>query len=188
MTTKTNTTAYTMAQAKDDLTNISKNLAKAIDGAEKARADVAMKLSKAGHSNANITKLFNEMGIKISETTIGRDVIVAKVLEIEKDLDFTTVTKAIRDGKETGVTIPQLKKIVNAPKATKAEKRSTLAEVIPSVSKSQVKNSPRAKVTIAKEQLDKMVKWVNEGSLEVEDLASLLSETLSEIGYELDSE
>jgi transposase len=189
MTQKSETKVhYTFDMAREELKKIESDLSKAIAGAEKRRADVAMKLQKSGHSARNIAQLFSEMGVKVSETTVGRDIVTAQVLAIESDLDYSTVTEAIRNGKETGVTISQLKKIVNAPKSTKAEKRQALATVIPSASTSKPKNSPRDKFTIAKEQIDKMVEWVGQGKLESEDLATLLGEALTEIGYELDSE
>ena len=175
-------TVYTIAQAQVELTQIHNDLNKAITGAEARRADVARKLSQAGIPNTEIVKLFADNGIKISAQTVGRDVIVSKVLAISPDADYTTLTQAIATSKTSGVTQGILKEIIENPKLTKAEKRAELATVIPETpSTKKVKASPREKWEIAGEYLAKIVEWVGNESLNVHDAIAMLNDTVSEL-------
>jgi len=181
MTNKTIKKHYSLEDARIDLTEITKSVDTVLANAEKRRADVARKLS-ATYDNKTISALFAEFGIKVGDSQVGRDVIVAKVTKLDSTYDYSTLQDALRNTKKSGLTITALKKITENPNLKSAEKVTALnALVAPTKKTSGGKGTPRQKWELAKEQLDKMLGYVEDGKMHPSELEGMLENALETV-------
>jgi len=203
MTVKNPAKAYTLAQAKSDIITISKTVVKALVTATERRAEIARKLSLAGHTNTEIVKVFQdahdemvasnlEPDFKVAGSAqVGRDIYTSKVQDLMPKLDFTAFSQALRDTKQSGITISQIKEIVDNPQATKADKVKALAPLASEYlkdaedgkgkGKGKSKNKPRQGWELFTADLDSAIERLKSGKVDVADAVSIFNAKAREL-------